>query len=437
MAEPNPDPDIIHGWKAIGVVLGRSARTVQRWEQELGLPVHRIKSADGQAVYARKSELESWRAINDQAGQPSEGDHADNARQGTSWFRKRWRYAAGVIVVVGTSLAAFSIANRPEGRPAVSVRFENGTIYGESASSDRVWSKPIERHLRPAGVVQPHPFVITDIDDDNQDEFMIGLSPDLKFAANQAERPPSQLHCLRADGSVCWSVKLDLTIACGGYSFGPPWQLSAYAAAGPRGARRIWAAFVHHTWWPSVVVEIDPAGKDQPIYFQGGWVTALAQWSVGDSTYLVAGGVLNALHQASVAFVPITALPAATPDIRQTYRCDTLPIATPHRVIALPSFDVHTAGAPHPFVGRMSGLGPRLKISYGVFDPIVAEVSDDFTLVSIAQSDVYWSTHTDREREGLLDHSAQDCPERGAQKAFKYWSGQTGWVTTFAPRLPR
>ena len=32
---------VLNSWKEIASYLGRSVRTVQRWEREFGLPVHR------------------------------------------------------------------------------------------------------------------------------------------------------------------------------------------------------------------------------------------------------------------------------------------------------------------------------------------------------------------------------------------------------------
>jgi len=40
--------------------LGRGVRTVQRWEAQLGLPVHRPAGKDHSAVLAFSSELDQW-----------------------------------------------------------------------------------------------------------------------------------------------------------------------------------------------------------------------------------------------------------------------------------------------------------------------------------------------------------------------------------------
>jgi len=50
----------LQGWKEIAAELGRSVRTVQRWEQKLGLPVHKLGEGIGSPVFAFKGELHSW-----------------------------------------------------------------------------------------------------------------------------------------------------------------------------------------------------------------------------------------------------------------------------------------------------------------------------------------------------------------------------------------
>lgn len=47
-------------WKEIATYLNRGARTVQRWEREEGLPVHRLRHDKLGSVYAYKSELDAW-----------------------------------------------------------------------------------------------------------------------------------------------------------------------------------------------------------------------------------------------------------------------------------------------------------------------------------------------------------------------------------------
>ena len=51
---------ILNSWKEIATYVGRGVRTVQRWEAQLGLPVHRPAGKDHSAVLAFSSELDQW-----------------------------------------------------------------------------------------------------------------------------------------------------------------------------------------------------------------------------------------------------------------------------------------------------------------------------------------------------------------------------------------
>ena len=55
-----PPGDRLDSWKAIASYLGRGVRTVQRWEREEGLPVHRLAHEKRGSVYAHKQEVDAW-----------------------------------------------------------------------------------------------------------------------------------------------------------------------------------------------------------------------------------------------------------------------------------------------------------------------------------------------------------------------------------------
>jgi adenylate cyclase len=60
-AEGSPrDDERLDSWKEIAAYLRRGARTVQRWEREEGLPVHRLRHDKLGSVYAWRSELDRW-----------------------------------------------------------------------------------------------------------------------------------------------------------------------------------------------------------------------------------------------------------------------------------------------------------------------------------------------------------------------------------------
>ena len=68
-AEPDPEGGItesrdstgrLDSWKAVASYLGRSDKTVRRWEEKEGLPIHRLHHDKRGSVYAYKKELDTW-----------------------------------------------------------------------------------------------------------------------------------------------------------------------------------------------------------------------------------------------------------------------------------------------------------------------------------------------------------------------------------------
>ena len=62
--------DRLDGWKAVAGHVRKSVRTAQRWERELGLPVHRMQTETGEIVYGLVSEIEAW--VQDRVRGPGE-----------------------------------------------------------------------------------------------------------------------------------------------------------------------------------------------------------------------------------------------------------------------------------------------------------------------------------------------------------------------------
>jgi hypothetical protein len=54
---------VLTSWKDIARYMGKGVRTVQRWEQDFGLPVRRPRGSSKKAVLARPRDLDAWVAM--------------------------------------------------------------------------------------------------------------------------------------------------------------------------------------------------------------------------------------------------------------------------------------------------------------------------------------------------------------------------------------
>lgn len=68
---------ILTSWKDIARYMGKGVRTVQRWEQDFGLPVRRPVGSSKKAVLARPVDLDAWVSLRcasrSETGMPGDG----------------------------------------------------------------------------------------------------------------------------------------------------------------------------------------------------------------------------------------------------------------------------------------------------------------------------------------------------------------------------
>jgi phage terminase Nu1 subunit (DNA packaging protein) len=70
--------EILNSWKEVAEYLGRGTRTVQRWEQDLGLPVRRPRGKRHSAVMALRQDLDTWVRDRPQINHQENGDRFDS-----------------------------------------------------------------------------------------------------------------------------------------------------------------------------------------------------------------------------------------------------------------------------------------------------------------------------------------------------------------------
>ena len=139
MSPRPPSGERLDSWKEIAVYLDRDVRSVQRWEKEEGLPVHRHMHEKRGTIYAYRSEIDAWLA----KARPLVTQE-EKLRGWLSSLRERKLTVAGiavgaVLVLVAGLVWSFRLHLFPPGiealhfqnRDFVLISFENRT--GEAA----------------------------------------------------------------------------------------------------------------------------------------------------------------------------------------------------------------------------------------------------------------------------------------------------------------
>ncbi len=241
-----PEPaDVLNGWKEIAAHLGKSARSVQRWERDLGLPVRRIPTPEGGSiVYALRSEVDAWRAqqgelvANGVGTSPAQAGHtgtdtlddapkrsvADVTSPGSvpgvvQWWRApvpAWVAAvASLGAAVGTIATGELLHSAGAGATPAAVEVEGREFRAYSDGGRLLWVHAFDQVASRPPSYTPRGSPIVDVDLDGENE-VVGA---VRFAAPRDTSVASDtVFAFESDGTVLWSIQPDLTFTQGSFA---------------------------------------------------------------------------------------------------------------------------------------------------------------------------------------------------------------------------
>lgn len=422
------ESDRLAGWKDIAAFFGRSVRAVQRWEEQLGLPVHRIKTVRGATVYAFREELTAWQTQVD----PARLDETVSPQSRTSQTVSpaRWVAIAGLTAVVIVS-AAITWTLRGRSAPAVaSVRLNGRSLQAVDNAGRVLWSHTVDFDGR-LGYEEHQPFrpvpVLTDTDNDGDLEVVVVIRTGPLWAD---VRHGDVMLCFTSTGKLRWKFsQSDLPYTFDGQRFEGPTRFLAWMTDD---AGAVWIAVNHHTWWPTALVRLDSKGQATTHYVHSGGLYALRPWSIRGRSLVVAGGINNEYRQAALTVIDPEAPLSTSPQTSgRGFHCDNCPSNGPEAFLLLPRTELNRlSGDAYNNVDNIVVVGDQLKI-------VTREQQDAMVLhmmnadYRIAYSDVldrYWDRHAALAAAGGILHSEDECPDRQTIRHVGIWTRAEGWI---------
>jgi hypothetical protein len=452
-AEPPQDAptgQTLNGWKEIAAYLGKSVRSVQRWEEQLKLPVQRIQTPKGQIVYAESADIDRWRrelAPVDResvAGPSAEAEQPQ--REPTSPFRpivegrSIWPFVAmaGLLLSMG-GMAGFYWSDRDteQARP-VKLRIQDRSLQTLDVNGNALWSYGFDHDVSTIESVLPGAFpdepLMVDLDGDGADEMLVAVR---RAVAKTTPAISDVLYCFDLSGKLRWNFAPDQSLSFGGKSFAAPWVITRVAVSS-QSPRRVWVSSHHHTWWPGFVTEIQSDGQARTIYVQSGRIYTLEDWNTPAGTVLAVGGVNHTPREAMVVLLQAGAAPASfSATDGPGFQCDNCGSNVPRKVLL---FDQNELAVKvtrrHPLINTIQAIGPSLKVSIWEGGTDVSHggsfvmLRPDLSVESVSFYDGHWVAHRNWEGQGVLDHPADQCPERTRPRRVRQWTPEGGWSDT-------
>lgn len=451
-SSPVPGPDL-SGWKEIAAYLGRSVRTVQRWERELGLPVRRAQTPTGDAVYASRAELDAWLTSRAPAAMednppgfarhnkpsaptatppttsgPSAPASPAPAPEAPPRPTRSLRLPLLILALVAVC-AAWWFLGRPKGSPA-RYAIEDGALVVKDAAGRPLWRHyfpfPVDaEHLRPAYVrgTGIESVAFRDIDGDGRVEV-------LATPRNGQQR---ELYCLESDGSVRFRHSLAARMQYGADAYGPPWQTAAVLPGARAGV--VWAVSFN-TFFPSVVEKLTAQGEVQGAYWLAGHPNALLETELDGRRVLLVGSTRNEDFTAALSVLDADNPSGSAPADDERYRCSNCPPLAPLAFLTFPRVELGRLASSRTNVLEIRRLaeGLMVLVSYPPSNPAPApgdpacpagaawyHLDEQLQLQRVEFVDGYASCHDTLQAEGRVDHAfgARDKAELLAVRTWR------------------
>jgi hypothetical protein len=445
----------LDSWKEIAAYLHRSVRTVQRWEEELALPVHRLAGKKRDIVYAYPGELDAWleahsallpppthaeqEEIKRNSAEPAcvslePAVSAPAAQVATAWRARRVLLWVLPLVLAAVLAVVWGERARRARAPA-DFAVQGRELIVLDAEGKELWRHRFEFALTPdmrkavgKGIFDIRRFQVADLDGDGAEEMLLVVVP-------MEAGKPTRLLCFSAGGGLLWQYLYTGARKYGQGSFPPPFNIFGFLLTSSyrEGDFHIWAVSSHVPEFPSQVAKLDSAGRVVAEFWHPGHILALAEVRLDGRQVILAGGTHNEFLAATLAVLDYENPAGSAPATNFEYTCLDCPAGAPLAYFLFPRSQITRAldfRAATVGVTQRANMEIELKVYSGPaeLDSRAVEVyklDAAFRLLSAEVTDGYAAVFSFLRTRNLLRHPLDRKKEATALlTGVRYWDGK-------------
>lgn len=419
--------DRLDGWKEIAVYVGKTIRTAQRWERELGMPIHRIPGTARDIVYALRTEIDAWRVTIETTKATTEPESQAPIEQTVRSSRYRWIVATVALF----ALSLLYLLLQSDGPPA-HWRVVDDRLDVFDDQDRKLWEHRFEIPLLEAAYVDdafPQKVSIQDLENDGR--------PELLFLTWGPEARYMNLYCFEHDGKVRFVYRpaeiLTTSVVFGEKQYDPPFFLNQFIVGSHGSGKSIWVASLHHLWFPSVLQSLSNRGDIQSTYWSNGHITMLKEATISDTRLMLVGATNNEHHGASLAVLRHDSARGSSPAMDARFVCNSCGEGEPNLFLVFPRLDISAAMNTRPFVrevrlNRNEDMtvsvihmgGPRGTPEEKLTSPVFYNFDSRFRIVGAELGVGYRHVHSILELAGKLDHKFSQTDETAVQPILSW-----------------
>jgi len=294
---------ILSSWKEISNYLGIRVRTAQRWESDLGLPIHRIEKLNKTYVIAYIDVLDSW--LKEKTGNKSS--------------KKRFvlKYVLGILFIVVAILLAFLTLKNPPRSEIFSFKIEDMHLIIFDENENRMWDSYLSSQLNQTEYEEEWPtknVLFKDIDNDGKIDVLVAVQNKNNF--------DEEIACFDHKGNLLWRFKVGREIRFGDKIISPDFDIAQFKLEDLDGDSRDEIAIIarHKIYFPSRFIILNSEGQSIGEYWNSGHFNVMAFVDLNDDqkNEIILGGVNNNYRKACLVVFELPKVKGSSPQIKGT-----------------------------------------------------------------------------------------------------------------------
>lgn len=349
----------LESWKEIASHFGVSVRTVQAWEGEKGLPVHRMPGARGR-VYAYEEELQGWVAGPEMSGTPAAV--SDSRRRRRRWRLWAWPLGAAALL----SLLAMGLRLWPQGVEPSGVEVRGRSIVVNDSEGKKLWEYAFPDLPTPGWAqTDPELFELTrpavgDFDADGRREVIF------TYLAGFRNEHLSEVYCFESDGKLRWKYRPGRLVSAPNGNFPPPYMIRMTIPVAPGNGMPglIIVVSFHYYEYAAQVTALSLQGKVMGEYWHSGhfFVGTVADLEQDGRNVLYLAGITNPTREATIVALDPADLGGASQEQDPDYQLQGFEAGKEVARIILPASEITRQTRAFPIPNSIQARAGELEL---------------------------------------------------------------------------
>ncbi len=436
MAYDHQNEHLLTSWKEIAVYLGVDRRTCYRWEQHLGLPVHRIEGELKPRVFAYAEELDRWKAMR------AKDKTIFAAEFGA---RSKWYKATFLLGGLGTFILLvyliFNFSLKPSGtsQPAdfritgsrLVVLNENGKKlwHFETGLENLLEEKDYRLHFqikrKDGSDNYLHPYLMfRDIDGDENLEVLFSTQTQDNF--NEGT-----LYCLNRKGMLLWKFKAGKLMKYGRQVYTSDYRIEGFSGCDINndGQGEIVMYSTQRHFFPCQLVVLSSKGELLGEFWNAGHISDFdcADLNRDGKKEILAVGMNNEHEAGCLVVFDCSRVHGSSPQKANNFSCQSLEPGTEREYILFPRTDVDILESVNESMESLDVLKDDRIIVRAHMSKILYDFDYNLVLQEARNTHYFENKYRKAAAEGKIKSALTDEYFARLGRGLLYWNGRD-WV---------